>query len=254
MKSKENNKDKESFLEKLKDKKYKAKVELIAGFALIVILLIYSSISGVSNNYNYDYTNTIKENNNPTTEEEKFILDKITDNYSYNIDITLTKKEEDNTKTYNYSYNGKIYKNNTIINKVIDNNTHTYYKVDDIYYTKDNEEYIIDDINNIYDLLDYKYLNLEDVKKYIDIATLDHTTNYSNGNIVYNYNLNVSDIIKIYKGEEVSTIEINVIENIPTITIDYTNILKQTDESIEECKVIVKYTDIDTLEEFTIID
>ena len=265
-KIKENKEEKQSFFEKLKDKKYKAKLELTLGFGLIIILLVYANISGVGNNYNYNYNNTTTPTTIPNEEEDKaFILDKITDNYSYNIDIVLAKidessdqstNQEENTqlKQYDYSYNGKTYKNNTIINKIVDNNTTTYYQVDNEYYTKENDTYSLDNIDNIYDLVDQKYLNLATIKEYINTASLDHTTNYSNGNTSYVYNLQVKDIIKSYTEDSNVKIEIDVENELPTIIIDYTNLLKVIDSTINECKVTIKYTDINTVEEFTIID
>ena len=259
MKEKDKDTKKESFKEKLKDKKYKAKLELIIGFGLIIILFIYTSVSGVSSNYNYNST-TI-----PTTpnEEETFILDEITNNYSYEINISLTRidNKEDtdidgNLTQYNYSYTGKTYENNTIINKIVDNTTTTYYQIDNEYYTQTNSAYTLADIDNIYDLIEQKYLSLTTIKEYISSATLDHTTNYSNGNTSYVYNLPVKEIIKTYTEDNNIKIEINVENDIPIINIDYTNLLNAIDNSlnVNECQVTFKYTDINEVEEFTIIE
>lgn len=261
---------KESFTEKLKDKKYKAKLELIIGFGLIIVLLIYANITGVGNNY--DYNNTTNTLDNINEETETFNMNSLTNNYTYNIEVYLTKQEQkeeitdkdnnENTTTeqtpilteYTYNYNGKRYKENTIINKLSNNVTTTYYKVEDKYYIKNNETYTLFEESNIYDLIEEKYLSLENIKEYITTASLDHTTNYSNGNISYVYDLKVKDIIKNYTDDKSVKIEINIENNLPIIVIDYSNLLNTIDNTINECKVTIKYTDINKIEEFTIIE
>lgn len=258
---KENTVEKQSFFEKLKDKKYKAKLELSMGFGLIIILLVYANISGVGNNYDYNYNTTTNQTGSTTQEEKTFILDNITDNYSYNIDITLSRaesmmniEEETNLVEYHYIYQGKRNKNNTIINKLVENNTNTYYKVDNEFYTKDAENYIPEKEENIYDLIEEKYLLLENIKEYINLASLDHTTTYSNGFVSYVYVLKVKDILKNSTQDDSIKIEVDLENEIPTITIDYTPLLNQLDSTINECKVTVKYTDVNVVEKFTIIE
>lgn len=266
-----------NFFEKLKDKKYKAKVELLLGFGLLMILVIYANVAGIENSYNYSYTNTTtqtKENN-----KETFILDKISDNYAYDINIVLTTTQSNDNNTnsnniqplaqHNYSYNGKTYKNNTIINKVVDNSTETFYQVDNEYYKEiasnlatetscescpTNNNYTIAKMTDIYDLVDQKYLSLDTIKNYINKASLDHTTNYSNGNTSYVYMLKVKEIIKTYSEENDIKLEISIENEIPTIVIDYTNLLNTINSNINECKVTIKYTNINEVEEFTIIN
>lgn len=261
---------KESLTKKLKDKKYKAKLELIIGFSLIIVLLIYANITGVGNNY--DYNNTTNTLNNINEETETFNMNSLTNNYTYNIEVYLTKQEQkeeitdkDNNENttneqppvlteYTYNYNGKKYEENTIINKLSNNVTTTYYKVEDKYYIKNNETYTLFEESNIYDLIEEKYLSLENIKEYITTASLDHTTNYSNGNISYVYDLKVKDIIKNYTDDKSVKIEINIENNLPIIVIDYSNLLNTIDNTINECKVTIKYTDINKIEEFTIIE
>ena len=261
---------KESLTKKLKDKKYKAKLELIIGFSLIIVLLIYANITGVGNNY--DYNNTTNTLNNINEETETFNMNSLTNNYTYNIEVYLTKQEQkeeitdkDNNENttneqppvlteYTYNYNGKRYEENTIINKLSNNVTTTYYKVEDKYYIKNNETYTLFEESNIYDLIEEKYLSLENIKEYITTASLDHTTNYSNGNISYVYDLKVKDIIKNYTDDKSVKIEINIENNLPIIVIDYSNLLNTIDNTINECKVTIKYTDINKIEEFTIIE
>lgn len=257
-----NNNDKEnkqSFLSKLKnDKKYKAKVELTGYVVFIVILIIFLNVSNIGNNYNYNsvnYTNETKDNNAQEEQQNKNLFKEINDNYSYNIDVLIKIKQEDDSIIENkINYNGKSYKDNMIINKVYNNTTSTYYKVEDEYYFKENEDYKLAVDNEIYELLDEKYIEFNGVKKYIEKATLDHFTDYSSGKKEYTYNLKVKDIIQSYKGDDI--VEINVVDenNIISMSIDYTNLLKLINENINECEINYKYDNINTVEKFNIIE
>lgn len=261
-----NNKEtKQSFLKKIKtDKKFKAKVELIGYIVVVVLIVIYINISNIGKNY--DYNNVL--NNNITTntnvdENKSNLLEELNDNYNYNINISITKKKSNDQEIdYNsnelenidYSYSGKSYEENIIINKIINDETTTYYKVESEYYTKENEEYKLTDDKIIYDYLSSKYIELENVKKYITASSLDHVTDYSSGKKEYVYNLKVSDIIKTYKENDL--VEINIVIENDTInmTIDYTKLLKLIDTTITNCKINYTYTDINEIEEFTIIE
>lgn len=265
---------KQSFFKKIKtDKKYKAKVELASYAILIVIIIIYLNISNLTNNYDYNNVsvNNTVDNKTEDVEKEKNLLQQLKDNYNYNIDIflkiTTNATEQNNNTNQNttsnnqipeiiekkYNYNGKVYKNNLIINKNVDNNNIAYYKIDDEYYTKENETYNLTKEDTIYDLLDKKYIEFDMVKKYIEKANLDHFTTYSSGKKEYVYNLKISDVIQSYKENDLVEIDITIENDIITMNIDYTNLLKITDEKIFECKVTYTYKDINKIEEFTII-
>ena len=282
----ENNSENKSFFEKLKtDKKYKAKVELTGYAIFIVVLVIFLNISNIGNNYNYSDNNVVSDNEKTEVdidEENSDLLESLDNNYSYDIKVEVKKGSSDssqnkdaetvqnqdsdaNEKQNNgnadsfgeiktVSYNGKAYDNNIVINKSFDNNNMTYYKVDKEYYTKDGDKFNVVDINSVYDLLDAKYIEIAGVKEYIEKASLDHYTNYSSGKKEYVYNLKVSDVINSFKGDNL--VEINVIIENDTINvkIDYSNLIKITDDSIIECLVTYVYKDIDKVEEFVIIE
>ena len=284
----ENNSENKSFFEKLKtDKKYKAKVELTGYAIFIVVLVIFLNISNIGNNYNYSDNNVVSDNEKTEVdidEENSDLLESLDNNYSYDIKVEVKKGSSDssqnkdaetvqnqdsdaNEKQNNengnadsfgeiktVSYNGEAYDNNIVINKSFDNNNMTYYKVDKEYYTKDGDKFNVVDINSVYDLLDAKYIEIAGVKEYIEKASLDHYTNYSSGKKEYVYNLKVSDVINSFKGDNL--VEINVIIENDTINvkIDYSNLIKITDDSIIECLVTYVYKDIDKVEEFVIIE
>lgn len=247
------------FLEKIKtDKKYKAKVELIGYVLIIVLIVIYLNISNLRNNYNYDSPkNVINENTSEEVdnqEDEGSFIDKINDNYSYSVDVEINQKIDGNDVFNKYNYNGKSYKENMIINRVTDSGNITYYKVNDKYYVKDNDAYVPSEEKNIYDLVDGKYLELDGLKKYIKMANLDHYTNYSSGKKEYVYNLKVSDVIQNYKGEEVIIFNIVYENDVIDINSDYTDLFKLMNDKIINAVIKYQYKDIDTVEEFTIID
>ena len=240
------------------DKKYKSKVQLMGYLIFIIILIIYLNVSNMGTNYNYDSSNTTNNqetNGNTTNEnnEEAPLLKRLNNNYTYNVDISLKRTKEDNTEediTINYS--GKSDNENMIINRISNNNTSTFYKAGDEYYKKNNEEYEIMAENEIYDIINAKYIEYASLKKYIEKANLDHYTNYSTGKIEYVYNLNISDIIKSYTKKDI--IPINIVSENDTIIIDidYTNLFKVLNNKITACKINYKYSDIEKTEKIII--
>ena len=282
----ENNSENKSFFEKLKtDKKYKAKVELTGYAIFIVVLVIFLNISNIGNNYNYSDNNVVSDNEKTEVdidEENSDLLESLDNNYSYDIKVEVKKGSSDssqnkdaetvqnqdsdaNEKQNNgnadsfgeiktVSYNGKAYDNNIVINKSFDNNNMTYYKVDKEYYTKDGDKFNVVDINSVYDLLDAKYIEIAGVKEYIEKASLDHYTNYSSGKKEYVYNLKVSDVINSFKGDNLVEIDVIIENDTINVKIDYSNLIKITDDSIIECLVTYVYKDIDKVEEFVIIE
>ena len=251
---KEKNKS-ETIVDKLKDKKYRAKYELIIYGIFIAVLLIGLNISGKD----ISSTNTIIPIKNKDNQEEKEdnLLLQITDNYEYDTKVNYIKKINDNTKEYSEHYYGKSSTNNLIINKEVNNKTSIIYKVEDEYYQKksNNEEgfELLDD-RSIYDLLPNKYLELDGIKKYLNMASLDSVTNNSDGTKIEIYHLKVSDIIKSHKGEEYIEISVITKEEQLKININYSNLYKVLDVSIEKCTVDIEYKNIGKVEKFDIIN
>ena len=250
--SSDNNK---SFWNKYKnDNKYKAKVQLSLYVVFIVLVIIYINVTNIGNNYNYDNSVNNIGNDLNDGDVDTNLFDNISNNYNYSVSVFFSEKNNDSILEKKYGYSGKRYKDNIIINKSIDNNTSTYYKIEDEYYANYNGEYKFIDNSVIYDLVNRKYIELDYVKKLIKKATLDHVTNKSNGNNNYKYSLLVRDIIQTYKGEDVINIDINIEEQVLKIDIDYSSLFKQMDENILICKISYEYTNIDKVEEFSIIN
>lgn len=201
--------------EKLKDKRERAKLELLFyGIFFLAIIVFTRILSG--------YNDVPKVNNT------KSFINEITDNYEYNIDINI-----DNNK---YKYYGKRLGNNMSINKVIDNKYDYFYKMGNKYYILDtNGNYILTSVEDIYNYIDYRYLDISNIKKYIKLSTKDNN----------NYNIKVSDLILNSNNTNTITISIDELNN--TITLDYTELFKIDNNNLNKEIVTIKYTNINKI-------
>lgn len=201
--------------EKLKDKRERAKLELLFyGIFFLAIIVFTRILSGY--------------NDVPKVNDTKSFINEITDNYEYNIDINI-----DNNK---YKYYGKRLGNNMSINKVIDNKYDYFYKMGNKYYILDtNGNYILTSVEDIYNYIDYRYLDISNIKEYIKLGTKDNN----------NYNIKVSDIILNSNNTNNITISIDELNN--TITLDYTELFKIDNNNLNKEIVTIKYTNINKI-------
>ena len=201
--------------EKLKDKRERAKLELLFyGIFFLAIIVFTRILSGY--------------NDIPKVNDTKSFINEITDNYEYNIDINI-----DNNK---YKYYGKRLGNNMSINKVIDNKYDYFYKMGNKYYILDtNGNYILTSVEDIYNYIDYRYLDISNIKEYIKLSTKDNN----------NYNIKVSDIILNSNNTNTITISIDELNN--TITLDYTELFKIDNNNLNKEIVTIKYTNINKI-------
>ena len=240
------------------DKKFNAKVQLIGYGIFIFIVIIGLNISAASGNRsNRDITSmksSINNQTNRTTNKKIALLQKINNNYEYDIKVELTTKKDETTETKKVEYSGKSYKNNMEIIKKDNNESKTYYKIDSRYYKKENDDFEIIKSDEIYDTLEKEYIELDNIKEYLDKSTLDHVTEYSSGKKEYVYHMRVKEIIKSYP--EIDEIEIKALEenNTLTIEIDYLSLMKVLSRDNESCIVTYTYKNIDTVEEFSIME
>lgn len=202
--------------EKLKDKRERAKLELLFyGIFFLAIIVFTRILSG--------YNDVPKVNNT------KSFINEITDNYEYNIDINI-----DNNK---YKYYGKRLGNNMSINKVIDNKYDYFYKMGNKYYILDtNGNYILTSVEDIYNYIDYRYLDISNIKEYIKLGTKDNN----------NYNIKVSDLI-LNNNNNNNNITISIDELNNTITLDYTELFKIDNNNLNKEIVTIKYTNINKI-------
>ena len=209
-----NNKKKLTLKEKLKDKREKAKLELILYGIFFLGLIIFLRIGNMRSTHN-------EVNNN-----DNIFISQITDNYEYNINITI------NDIVYNYT--GKVLGYNEVITN--NNNNEHYYKKKDIYYKLDSDKgYILTKKKDIYNIIDYDYLDINNIKEYIKLSTREDNI----------YKVKVSDINLSNTKEDYITIKIDNINN--TIDIDYTNLFKEKDNTINNYLVSISYSNIDKI-------
>ena len=209
-----NNKKKLTLKEKLKDKREKAKLELILYGIFFLGLITFLRIGNMRSTHN-------EVNNN-----DNIFISQITDNYEYNINITI------NDIVYNYT--GKVLGYNEVITN--NNNNEHYYKKKDIYYKLDSDKgYILTNKKDIYNIIDYDYLDINNIKEYIKLSTREDNI----------YKVKVSDINLSNTKEDYITIKIDNINN--TIDIDYTNLFKEKDNTINNYLVSISYSNIDKI-------
>lgn len=201
--------------EKWNDKRERAKIELILYTIFFIGVIIFVR---VGNNIS---------NNNINTSDNSFIS-QINDNYSYDIKININ----DN----NYEYIGKVLGYNSTIEKKDSNTDEYFYKKNDKYYKLDQDNgYVLSNKNDIYDVINYDYMDINNIKEYIK------TSNNDNGI----YKVKISDIILNSSSSDYITIKIDNINN--TIEIDYTNLLKINDSNITKAIVNITYSDINKI-------
>ncbi len=201
--------------EKWNDKRERAKIELILYAIFFIGVIIFVR---VGNNIS---------NNNINTSDNSFIS-QINDNYSYDIKININ----DN----NYEYIGKVLGYNSTIEKKDSNTDEYFYKKNDKYYKLDQDNgYVLSNKNDIYDVINYDYMDINNIKEYIK------TSNNDNGI----YKVKISDIILNSSSSDYITIKIDNINN--TIEIDYTNLLKINDSNITKAIVNITYSDINKI-------
>lgn len=201
--------------EKWNDKRERAKIELILYAIFFIGVIIFVR---VGNNIS---------NNNINTSDNLFIS-QINDNYSYDTKVNIN----DN----NYEYIGKVLGYNSTIEKKDSNTDEYFYKKNDKYYKLDQDNgYILSNKNDIYDIINYDYMDINNIKEYIK------TSNNDNGI----YKVKISDIILNSSSSDYITIKIDNINN--TIEIDYTNLLKINDNNITKAIVIITYSDINKI-------
>lgn len=201
--------------EKWNDKRERAKIELILYAIFFIGVIIFVR---VGNNIS---------NNNISTSDNLFIS-QINDNYSYDIKVNIN----DN----NYEYIGKVLGYNSTIEKKDSNTDEYFYKKNDKYYKLDQDNgYILSNKNDIYDVINYDYMDINNIKEYIK------TSNNDNGI----YKVKISDIILNSSSSDYITIKLDNINN--TIEIDYTNLLRINDNNITKAIVNITYSDINKI-------
>lgn len=193
------------FMEKWKmDSKFKAKVQLgfYGIFILFAVILAFVS-------------NSSMKTDNHNEKDSLMTTIEIPENYQYTININLNGSI--------YTYTGNITPEEEIIVKTVNEEKYNYIKKRDTYY-KD-----IAVINNIvsreevYDIIDYSYLNLKTINQYLSVSKKS-----DNQYMVY-----LKDIILGH--DSGNYIIIKKEDN--KLNINYTTLLQLYDKTIENCNV-----------------
>ena len=212
-----NAKKKLSLKERWKDKRETAKIELMLYGIFFLVIIIFARISSSMS------TNIPKDNDINNT-----FIDEITDNYQYDIDITI-----DNNK---YKYSGKKLGNNMSITRIVGTKEEFFYQMNDKYYILDTKgNYILTTAEDIYPYIEYRYLNINNIKQFIKLGTKNDTV----------YSVKVSDIV--LNNNSADTITLTVNEEDKNILIDYTNLFKIDNSNINKAEVNIKYSNINSI-------
>lgn len=212
-----NAKKKLSLKERWKDKRERAKIELMLYGIFFLVIIIFARISSSMS------TNIPKDNDINNT-----FIDEITDNYQYDIDITI-----DNNK---YKYSGKKLGNNMSITRIVGTKEEYFYQMNDKYYILDTKgNYILTTAEDIYPYIEYRYLNINNIKQFIKLGTKNDTV----------YSVKVSDIV--LNNNSADTITLTVNEEDKNIQIDYTNLFKIDNSNINKAEVNIKYSNINSI-------
>lgn len=202
-----NDNDKKTFKEKWQDKRYQAKIKLSGYSIFVVIAIIMILVEGATNNKNTIIDNGLEDNktikDNTDTKDNKMF----TINYPYIIELNYNIDNTKNNITYNYSNN-----NNELLITKTNNDIVTNYKyISNKYYVENNDKYILTNINKVYDIIDYEYLDIDNINNYLNNATLENDI----------YKVYLKDIILNNTSDKYITIKL--LDN--SVEIDYTYLL-----------------------------
>ena len=218
----------EDLKEKLNDPREKAKIQLIIFLIFLVFAVIFVRLTASDS----ERKNNLNQLENVVVGIDEN-LNSVKNNYNYNITIDLIKKEGN----INVSYGGIKYNDQMIISKKYNNNINNYYVNEGIYYVFDNNEYVLSSEEDVYNFVDYNYLNISNIKQYINIGIKDDNI----------YLVKVKDIKLDSDSKEYITIEVNSSDDKIELLIDYTNLLK--DDDLISCKVKYVLTSINKITE-----
>lgn len=213
----------EKFLEKWKtDKKYQIKIKLLLYTLFVVIVSIYAiSLNNQNETINLEEYQNI-ESENDTQKNDKDIIE-IKEKYNYEIDITINEVQS--------KYSGAKTKEQTTIIKENNNITTKYLYKNDNYYQEIDDTYVVTSKDEVYDIVPYNYLSLENINQFLNKAIKQN-----NQYLVY-----LKDIILDNDSEDYFVILLTSNK----INIDYTPLMKTLDENIEKYKVNIKIEDIE---------
>lgn len=199
--------------------KFKTKIKL----SLYTLFVVFVAIFAVSNRTPIETEEQNEEPNNIPQQQEQIASIEIPNEYNYKINITINED--------NYQYTGiKTLQRETIQKESNDTITKYIYE-NNKYYKEENESYILTTKEDIYNIVNYDYINLLTINEY-----LSKSSKQENKYFVY-----LKDIILGNNSEDYITITINQKD----ITIDYTTLVNNFDKTIEKYLINIKLENIE---------
>lgn len=221
------------------DPRYKTKIKLTL-YTLFVVFVAIFAVSGNNNIENNEDNNSISNGTNSNS----------TNNQNQSSNVENTNNSENQFDTHNNTYKIELpneYKYQIDIN--INETKHKYtgiknelrenitkessgtrknyiYENDSYYIEQETDSYVLTSKDEVYDIIDYNYLNVKNINEY-----LSKSTKVNNQFIVY-----LKDIILGNDSEKYITI--TKTEN--NINIDYTNLVNYFDKKIDKYIVNIK--------------
>lgn len=212
----------DAFLEKWKnDKKYRAIIKLLLYVLFIILAIIIANMSGNGSNLNYEASEKNELTNLEDNKNEEII--KLPANYEYNIIITIDEEE--------YQYSGKKINNEKTIKKIIKDTTTDYIYQNNNYYMKNEDEYILTNKAEVYDIINEMYINIDNINMYLNKST-KNGTQY----IVY-----LKDIILGNNSDTYFIIQTRDKQ----INIDYTPLMREFNQNIKKYIVEINIEEIE---------
>lgn len=212
----------DAFLEKWKnDKKYRAIIKLSLYGLFIILVIIIANMSGNDSNLNYEASEKNELTNIEDNKNEEII--KLPANYEYNIIINIDEEE--------YQYSGQKVNNEKTIKKTIKDTTTDYIYQNNNYYIKNEDEYILTNKAEVYDIINEMYINIDNINMYLNKST-KNGTQY----IVY-----LKDIILGNNSDTYFIIQTRDKQ----INIDYTPLMREFNQNIKKYIVEINIEEIE---------
>ena len=122
------------------------------------------------------------------------------------------------------------------VTRIVGTKEEYFYQMNDKYYILDTRgNYILTTAEDIYPYIEYRYLNINNIKQFIKLGTKNDTV----------YSVKVSDIV--LNNNSADTITLTVNEEDKNIQIDYTNLFKIDNSNINKAEVNIKYSNINSI-------
>lgn len=207
----------DTLVEMWKDKKGRAKIQLALYGIFFLGVIIFTRVLNM-------YSSNIESSSSINTS----FIKEIYDNYEFEIEVNI----DDNI----YNYAGKILGNNGTITREVSSDKEFYYIMNNKYYILDDKgNYIMTTKDDIFPYIDYRYLDIGNIKQFISIGTKEFDV----------YKIKLSDLILNNNSEEYITIKVD--EEGKRIIIDYTNLFKLDNELLKKEIVTIKYNNINKI-------